>query len=68
MPPNHATLASDLDQPANWSSGNAFVSGPGSLKFKSQAGQIEHSFCQRLATAATFFRKKLCCLGAITRR
>ena len=29
--------------PASWSSGNAFVSGAGGLRFKSQAGQIGHS-------------------------
>ena len=28
---------------ASWSSGNAFVSGAGGLRFKSRAGQIEHS-------------------------
>ena len=50
----------------SWSSGNALVSGVGGLKFKSRAGQIGHS-CQQLATAAIFFRKKLCCLGALTR-
>ena len=29
--------------PASWSSGNAFVSGAGGLRFKSRAGQIGHS-------------------------
>ena len=29
--------------PASWSSGNAFISGAGGLRFKSQAGQIGHS-------------------------
>ena len=28
---------------ASWSSGNAFVSGAGSLRFKSWAGQVGHS-------------------------
>ena len=50
-----------------WSSSNAFVSGAGGLRFKSQAGQIGQC-CQRLATAATFLRKELCCPGVLTRR
>ena len=29
--------------PASWSTGNAFVTGAGGLRFKSQAGQIGHS-------------------------
>ena len=29
--------------PTSWSSGNAFVSGAGDLRFKSRAGQIGHS-------------------------
>ena len=29
--------------PASWSSGNAFLSGGGCLRFKSWAGQIGHS-------------------------
>ena len=32
-----------LMAPASWSSGNAFVSGVGGLRFKSRTGQIEHS-------------------------
>ena len=53
-----------------WSSGNAFVSGAGGLRFKSRAGQIrpETQRCQRLATAATFLRKELCRPGAMMRR
>ena len=34
---------------------------------KSRASQIRQ-YCQRLATAATFFQKEKCCLGAMTRR
>ena len=30
-------------QPANWSSGNALVSGAGGLRFNSRTGQIGHS-------------------------
>ena len=43
---------------------NAFVCGAGGLRFKSRAGQIGHG----VATAAAFFRKKLCCPDAMTRR
>ena len=40
---------------ASWSSGNAFVSGAGGLRFKSRAGQIGHSVAKRLATTVAFF-------------
>ena len=33
----------ELSGPASWSSGNAFVSGAGGLRFKSRGGQIGHS-------------------------
>ena len=53
-------------QPFIWSNGNALVSGAGGLKFKSRARQI--GTFPAVATAATFFRKKLCCRGAMTQR
>ena len=43
-----------------WSSGNAFVSGTGSLRFKSRAGQNRHS-------VANILQQKLCCAGAMMR-
>ena len=55
---------------ASWSSGSAFVFGAGGLRFKFWAGQIGPSVatCQRLATAAVFLRKELCCPGAMTQK
>ena len=44
----------------SWSSGNAFVSGTGSLRFKSRAGQ------NRLSVA-NVLQQKLCCPGAMMR-
>ena len=44
----------------SWSSGNAFVSGTGSLRFKSWAGQ------NRLSVA-NVLQQKLCCPGAMMR-
>ena len=34
--------------PTSWSSGNEFVSGAGSMRFKSRAGQIGHSVANGL--------------------
>ena len=52
----------------SWSSGNTPVSGAEGLRFKPRAGQIGHSVANgsTLVTAATFLRKELCCLGAVT--
>ena len=50
---------------ANSSSGNAFVSEAGGSK--SWASQIGRKYCQRLATAATFFRKQMYGQDAMTR-
>ena len=41
--------------PASWSSGNAFFSGAGSLRFKSRAGQIKHSFAKSSPPLRHFF-------------
>ena len=40
--------------PASWSSGNAFVSGAGGLRFKISGRSNRTQCCQRLATAVTF--------------
>ena len=45
------------------SSGNAFASGAGGLRFKFRAVQIGHT-----AAVAVRFRKKLCCWGVMMRR
>ena len=44
-------------QPASWSSGNAFVSGVGGLRFKSQAGQIGHSVANGSPPLRHFFER-----------
>ena len=41
--------------PASWSSGNAFVSGAGGLRFKSRAGQIAHSVANGSPPLPYFF-------------
>ena len=43
--------------PASWSSGNAFVSGAGDLRFKSQAGQIGHSVANGSPPLRHFFKR-----------
>ena len=43
--------------PASWSSGNAFVSGAGGLRFKSQAGQIGHSIANGSPPLRHFFKR-----------
>ena len=48
-------------------SGNAFTSRAGGLRLNLEPVILD-TFCQRLAIAATFFRKKLCCPGAMTPR
>ena len=54
---------------ASWSSGNAFASGAGGLKFKSRAGQMGHSVANGLPLLQHFFESsKLCCSGAMTWR
>ena len=45
----------NLSQPASWSSGNAFVSGAGGLRFKSRAGQIGLSVANGLPPLRHFF-------------
>ena len=42
---------------ASWSSGNAFVSGAGGLRFKSRPGQIEHSVANGLPPLRHFFER-----------
>ena len=42
-------------KPASWSSGNAFVSGAGGLRFKSRVGQIVHSAADDLPALQYFF-------------
>ena len=44
-------------QPASWTSGNAFVCRAGGLRFKSRAGQIEHSAANRSPPQQHFFEK-----------
>ena len=43
--------------PASWSSGNAFVSGAGGLRFKSRAGQIGHSVANGSPPLRDFFER-----------
>ena len=43
--------------PASWSSGNAFVSGAGGLRFKSQNGQIGHSVANGSPPLRHFFER-----------
>ena len=43
--------------PASWSSGNAFVSEAGGLRFTSQAGQIEHSVANGKPSLQHFFKR-----------
>ena len=62
---NHSTITKTKKKKSvqtSWSSGNALVSGAEELRFKSRVGQIGTKCFQRLATAATFLRKELCCL------
>ena len=42
---------------ASWSSGNAFVYGAGSLRFKSRPGQIGHSVVDGLPPLQHFFKR-----------
>ena len=44
-------------EPASCSSGNAFVSGARVLRFKSRAGQIEHSVASESLPLRYFFEK-----------
>ena len=44
-------------EPATWSSGNAFVSGAGGLRFKSRAGQIGHSVANGSPPLQHFFER-----------
>ena len=46
-----------LMSPASWSSGNAFVSGAGGLRFKSRAGQIRHSVANGSPPLRHFFER-----------
>ena len=47
-----------------WSSSNAFVSGAEGLRFKSEAGQIQHNVVNGSPPLRhLIFRKKLCCRG-----
>ena len=50
-------LSPSLNIPACWSSGNAFISGAGGLRFKPQAGQIGQSVAKGLLPLQHFFRK-----------
>ena len=51
---------------ARWPSGNELDSG--TVGLRSNPGSVKLESCQRLATAATFLRKKLCCPGAMSRQ
>ena len=44
-------------EPASWSSGNAFVSGAGGLRFKSRAGQVGHSVANGSPPLRHFFER-----------
>ena len=44
-------------RPASWSSGNAFVSGAGGLKFNSRAGQIGLSVANGLPLLQCFVKR-----------
>ena len=44
-------------EPASWSSGNAFVSGAGGLRFKSRANQIGHSVANGSPPLRHFFER-----------
>ena len=57
-----------ISKPGSWSSGNVFFSGAGGLRIKSRAGQIGHIVANGSPPLQHFFRKKLCCPGAMTRR
>ena len=54
---NHGNYAfyPNAIKPASWSSGNAFVSGAGGLRFKSRAGQIGHSVANGSPPLQHFF-------------
>ena len=47
----------------SWLSGNKFVFGAGGLRFKSQAGQIEHSVANGSPSLRHFFKKS--CVGVL---
>ena len=47
----------NLFVPASWSSGNAFVSGTGSRRVKSRAGQIGHSVANGSPPLRHFFER-----------
>ena len=47
----------------SWSSGNKFVFGAGGLRFKSRAGQIEHSVANGSPPLRHFFQKS--CVGVL---
>ena len=64
----HELIKYEIFLPASRSSGNTFVSGAGGPKLKPHGRSNRTQCCQRLATTATFFRKKPCCPGAMTRR
>ena len=49
--------ARPIYRPASWSSGNAFVSGAGGRRFKSRAGQFEHSVANGSPPLQHFFEK-----------
>ena len=56
----HEHKASSLrDFYASWSSGNAFVSGAGGLRFKSRAGQIGHSVADG-SPSLRYFSERSC--------
>ena len=50
-------ITQEVQIPASWSSGNAFVSGAGGQRFKSRAGQIGHSVANSSPPLQHFFKK-----------
>ena len=55
-------------EPARWSSGNAFVSGAGDLRFKSRAGQIRQWVSNGSPLLLHFFKRSCVAHGAMMRR
>ena len=49
--------ATPVQKLASWSSGNAFVSGAGGLRFKSRAGQIQHRVANGSPPLRHFFKR-----------
>ena len=62
----YALCALSTTKSARWPSGNELDSG--TVGQGSNPGSVKLESCQRLATAATFLRKELCCPGAMSQQ